>query len=171
MRKIKRPDNGGARCWRAYLLGEDENGLFFHSQAGSIQHLADGKPWRVPFPMVQLLTHGQWWVAHWFNDPDGRWVGVDICIPVTLVNGTWTYVDLELDPVGNEEGFDFLEDLDEFEYACGQGWISNDEADAARRTAQQIEAMMNDGAEPFKSVGWRRLTEAAALSLTPLHGD
>jgi predicted RNA-binding protein associated with RNAse of E/G family len=107
-------------------------------------------------------------VAWWWDDPDGRWVGVDVCTPPRLARGTWTYEDLELDPVGNEAGFVRLVDEDEFEEARAKGWISSDEVDAALQATTEIETMMRTRVEPFGTLAWQRLQEAVDLSLPPL---
>jgi len=57
---------------------------------------------------------------------------------------------------------------DEFTAACDEAFITQAEASAARRAIGQIALLVRDGAEPFASVGARRLHAAKALGLRPV---
>lgn len=168
VRKVKRPWGSGGR-WSAYVLGDDEYGLWLHCPAASKHHQMAGDVWQVPWHGVQLIPRGEWWVAWWWDHPqEGRLVTVDVCTPPRLVEGIWTYDDLELDPVDNEAGWLELVDVDEFEAAISQGWMTPDEAEAAQGAAGQIERAMRNSSEPFGRCGWRRLDEAIQLGRPPL---
>lgn len=167
VRKIKRPWGTGAR-WHAYILHEDEHGLWLHSPAGSVHPQIAGDPWQVPWHGVQLLPRDRWWAAWWWDQPQERLVAVDICTPPALVDDVWTYEDLELDPVGNEAGFLKLYDVDEFEMAVSHAWMSTEEAEKALDTAEEIKAAMTGSEEPFGRAGWWHLDQAIRLGLPPL---
>lgn len=104
----------------------------------------------------------------WDHPQEGRLITVDVCTPPRLVDGVWTYEDLELDPVGNATGFLELVDVDEFDAAVAQGWMSPDEAEAAQDAADQVEKAMRGLEEPFGRAGWLRLAQAIDLDLAPL---
>src|SRR5688500_12335667 len=95
--------------WEARLVGEDDDGLWLFAEAGvRNRHTLSG---------VQLLARDAWWVAWWWADPMGWWCAADVATPACVVNGVWRYDDLEIDVVGNEDGFVHVVDEDEFEEA------------------------------------------------------
>jgi predicted RNA-binding protein associated with RNAse of E/G family len=104
-------------------------------------------------------------VAWFWDDPDGRWCSADICTPAESVGTRWKYVDLELDVVGIPGGFQRVVDEDEFVEAVDRGFISPEEALAARSCEATIEAAMRDGLEPFATAAWLKRDEAAAMAL------
>jgi hypothetical protein len=87
--------------------------------------------------------------------------------PATGNGGLWKYTDLELDVVGNEQGFVELVDEDEFDVALGAGHIAESEALRARQAANDVEAAMSSLREPFAEAGWSMLARAARRSLPP----
>ena len=165
--KRKRPNGGGT--WFAYLFDEDEYGLWAFCPAGSIHHHhpAGGGMWTCPSPGLQLLTEDRWWVAWWWL-AEKPWCAADVCTPVAFEDGAWTYVDLELDCVGDEQGFRELADEDEFVTAVDGGLISPDEVAPARAASADVEALLRNAEAPFGPMPWSRLREAASMKLPPL---
>jgi predicted RNA-binding protein associated with RNAse of E/G family len=123
-----------------------------------------------------LIPHAAWWIACWYGRDGyvpGRgnplpWISVDICTPPTLIDGEWTYIDLELDPHCNEDGLVWIDDEDEFAEACQSGLIPPDEQLAARDAANEVERLLRAREEPFGSAGWDKLREALSVELPPL---
>jgi predicted RNA-binding protein associated with RNAse of E/G family len=109
---------------------------------------------------VALMDPRHSWIPWWVDRPEGRTVEIDICLPPAAQAEGWSFVDLELDVMGDELGFVRLDDEDEFASACDQGWISPEEAELARATATELEVALRRGREPFGAIGWSRLTQA-----------
>jgi hypothetical protein len=181
--------------WAGYVIGEDEHGVWLFTPAGSryqaehngtvigVCEVGQGsRP--AGSAVMQLLPRSGWWVAHVYgvHDPDlfawpvelhgdrrgERAVAVDVCRPAVHRAGIWTYVDLELDVLGNGAGGVIIEDEDEFADACAAGVISTAEAVAARATAGELAAWLTEGVEPFGRRAWQRWESALALGLEPL---
>jgi hypothetical protein len=177
--KWKRP-YGCVSRWDAYVLAEDGYGLWLHTPKGSLHHLWRDGPWVAPCAGVQLIpASSPWWVA-WFwdpidrvvvepgwGDPARRRVFADMCVPASYEVDVWKYVDLELDVVGDEEGFVLLADEDEFDAAVGAGLINETEAQMARAAAADVQVAMSSLQEPFATAGWRMLDDAVARELPP----
>ena len=165
--KQKRP-YGVVSEWDAYVVRDDVHGLWLHSPKDSIHHLRQGGVWVVPWNGVQLIPKGSaWWIAWFWDCPTGRWTAADVCTPAVFVDGSWSYVDLELDPVGDERGFDHLADEDEFQDAVEAGHISAAEAAAALAAAHDVESAMSARHDPFGRSGWQTLDFVAQLGLPP----
>lgn len=130
------------------VLDEDERGVWLRPTGGD----------RVG---VQLLPRDQWWVAWWWrgwqDDPERRWVAVDVCTPPVRDSAGWHYDDLEIDVVGNPAGFVTVVDEDEFELAR-EGYPEQVAA-AAMRTRDELRRMLDDRVEPFGVTGWQRLDD------------
>ena len=95
-------------------------------------------------------------------------ISVDICIPPKLIDGEWTYIDLELDLTRLSDGSVEIHDEDEFVAACEAGQIPPEEAIEARNASTKIEQCLRHRIEPFGSLGWDKLDEALSLSLPPI---
>jgi len=104
-----------------------------------------------------LLRPDRYWVAVWVDDPEDRRLEIDVCLPPQQESDGWSYIDLELDPVRHESGEIEIEDRDEFDDACRNGWISADDARIASDTAAAMELALIERTEPFGEEGWRRL--------------
>lgn len=167
VQKRKRPGGGGS--WWAYLFDEDEYGLWGYCPAGSIHHhqAEGGGRWTCPSPGIQLLTRDRWWVAWWWLAEE-PWCAADVCTPTRLEDGAWTYEDLELDCVGDEQGFRELVDEDEFIAAVEAGRISPDEVGPARAASMEVEVLLQNAKAPFGPGPWARLRTAASSGLPPL---
>ncbi len=177
LRKVKRPPGWCGR-WRAYVLGEDPYGVWLYTPAGSLFRGSDGETTGecevgqgsrdAGLPVLSLVPTDGWWVGTWYANSADPWITVDICTPPTLIDGEWTYIDLELDPHRTRDGRVGIADEDEFLDACKAGTISGGEQVAARAAATEMEGLLRDRGEPFGSVGWRWLRQATALPLPPL---
>lgn len=176
VRKVKR-GNGCGR-WPAYVLGEDPHGLWLYCPAGTIyrgqvgQTVAEcdvGQGNRdAGLPVVHLVPGAGWWIATWSADGAASWISVDICTPPALIDGEWTYIDLELDPHAYPGGLVEIEDEDEFAAACQAGVIPPHEQLAARAAATEVTLLLRAEEEPFGRAGWEKLHEAVRLPLPPL---
>jgi hypothetical protein len=164
--------------WSAYLLAEDDDGLWLHTPAGSLYRGEDGQI--VGFcesamdadgagrSMVQLIPRSGWWIATWVGSNAELAIAVDICRPPTLCGSEWTYIDLELDPYLTRDGLVGTDDWDEFLDACASGLISRDEEEAARSATAQIEQWLTERVEPFGVTGFHWLDAAQCMALPPL---
>lgn len=163
--KHKRP-YGIVSQWDAYVLREDTHGLWLHSPKDSVHHIRNGERWIAPWNGVQLLPRdAPWWVAWFWDRPGSRWIVGDICTPAVKRDDGWSYIDLELDPIGHERGFDHLADEDEFCEAVEAGHITPTEERRARDAARDIAEAMTRRQEPFGITGWLALDWAAELAL------
>jgi hypothetical protein len=185
IKKVKRPIGSGR--WRAYAVGEDAHGRWFYTPPGSAYLGWDGLrtvEWEVGRgnrdtcpPVLQLIPNAGWWTACWYGrdgyvpgqagDPLPS-IAVDVCTPPVFVEGEWTYTDLELDPLKNEEGVVWIDDEDEFAAACDARLIPPDEQREARRTADEIVSVLQTSEEPFGKAGWDHLDRAIGVGLAPL---
>ena len=95
---------------------------------------------------MHLMPNAGWWTAAWCRDHEVT-ISVDICTPPKLTDGEWTYIDLELDPVGLSDGSVEIYDEDQFVAACEAGQISREEAIEARNAATEIERCLRHRTE------------------------
>jgi hypothetical protein len=154
--KIKRP---GGVFWfdLRHVLG-DSDGTWLRGSVGS--------SWGAPHdsgtlavPVVVLLAPGRPWVAWWVGDPADRRLEIDVCLPPQGTEAGWRYIDLELDPVLHERNSRVeIEDWDEYEQACRNGWMSADDAKLAKSTAEDRAAALRRCDEPWQERGWQMLT-------------
>jgi hypothetical protein len=154
IRKIKRP--GGVFTYEFRPVTEDNFGIWLHLPRGAVWKAPhDGG--LLPFDALMLLSPKRSWVAWWVDDPRDRRVEIDVCLPPTRESDGWSYIDLELDPVRHEDGTIEIQDRDEFDTACRNGFISENDAQMADAVANTIEAALRNREEPFGNEGWRRL--------------
>lgn len=153
--KIKRP--GGVYWFELELVLQDEDGTWLRGPVGS--------PWAaphdrgtLPVPVVVLLAAGRPWAAWWVGDPADRRLEIDVCLPPEQTGAGWRYVDLELDPVLHvRDSRVEIEDWDEYDEACREGWMSGDDAELARSTAEDRAGALRRGDEPWQARGWQLL--------------
>lgn len=177
IRKVKRPIGTGV--WAAYVLDEDEHGLWLYTPPGSLFRGEDGQAiitcevGQGPGdpggrPVLQLIQRDAWWTAAWNGGDAELAISVEICRPPVLVGAEWRFVDLELDPYRRVDGVVGTDDWDDFLQAYAAGLITRAEHDAAREAAAQMERWLSQRVEPFGEIGQRRLDAAIAMSLPPL---
>jgi predicted RNA-binding protein associated with RNAse of E/G family len=117
---------------------------------------------------MHLIPRTGWWIAAWCSEDAESKISVDICTPPAMIDGEWTYIDLELDLLAFGNGHVEIDDEDEFAAACETGLIPRSEAIAARTAAREIERCLRERIEPFGRAGWDRLNEALGMALPPL---
>jgi len=157
LRKVKRP--GGLFWFDLEQLPSDRHGSWLRGRPGA--------PWGAPHDsgvlpvhVVLLIAPGRPWVAWWVDDPADRRLEIDVCLPPENTGDGWRYVDLELDPVFHErDGRVEIEDWDEYEESCREGWMSPDDAELARVTADALAGSLAGGDEPWQARGWQLLAE------------
>ncbi|MFD0971380.1 DUF402 domain-containing protein [Plantactinospora endophytica] len=155
--KIKRP--GGVFWFDFQSILQDGDGLWLWGPVGS--------PWGAPHDsgrfsvsVVVLLAPGRPWVAWWVDDPADRRLEIDVCLPPEATEAGWRYVDLELDPVLHmRDSRVEIEDWDEYEQACRDGWMSPDEAKIAQVTAEDRAGALRRRDEPWQERGWQMLSQ------------
>ncbi|MGC4893022.1 DUF402 domain-containing protein [Micromonospora sp. DT31] len=153
--KVKRP--GGIFWYDLEPVRQDADGAWLRGLPGS--------PWggphdsgTLPVPVVVLLATGRPWVAWWVGDPADRRLEIDVCLPPEQTGAGWRYVDLELDPVLHERDSRVeIEDWDEYEQACRDGWMGADDAGLARSTAEDRAEALRRRDEPWQARGWQLL--------------
>ncbi len=152
--KIKRP--GGVFSFDVEAIAEDPAGVWLHLPLGSPCE-APHDAGALPFDVLVLLNPDRCWVAWWVGDPADRRLEIDVCLPPERVEDGWSFVDLELDPIRHEGGIIEIEDRDEFETACRDGWIAAPDAEMAQATAIALEAALHTREEPLGESGWLKL--------------
>ncbi|WP_170285308.1 DUF402 domain-containing protein [Micromonospora palomenae] len=107
-----------------------------------------------------LLAAGRPWVAWWVGDPADRRLEIDVCLPPEGTEACWRYIDLELDPVLHERDSRVeIEDWDEYEQACRNGWMSADDAKLAQSTAEDRAGALRRRDESWQERGWQMLSQ------------
>ena len=157
LRKIKRP--GGVFWFDLQQITHDSDGTWLYGPVGS--------RWGAPhdcgdlsIPAVVLLAADRPWVAWWVGDPADQRLEIDVCLPPEATEAGWRYVDLELDPVLHEhDGHVEIEDWDEYEQACRDGWMNSDDAKLAQTTAERCAEVLRQGVEPWLRRGWDMLRQ------------
>jgi len=155
LHKVKRP--GGVHRYDTLLIGTDEHGTWLFAPQGSAWQ-APHASGELPFDVLVLLAPVRPYIAWWCDDPDGRRLEIDVCVPPEPVTDGWSFVDLELDVIRHEDT-DRTEivDHDEFDAARRAGLIGQASADLALATATELQAQVRDRIEPLGSAGWRKL--------------
>lgn len=155
--KVKRP--GGVFWFDLEHVRQDRDGVWLRGPVGSPWGAPHGRG-ILPVPVVVLLAPGRPWVAWWVGDPVGRRLEIDVCVPPEVTEVGWQYVDLELDPVFHERDSRVeIEDWNEYHDARRSGWMSADEAELARSTAEDRAGALRRGDEPWQERGWQLLPE------------
>jgi len=109
--------------------------------------------------VLVLLAPGRPWVAWWVADPADPRLEIDVCRAPEETETGWRYIDLELDPVLHKQDSRVeIEDWDEYERACRNGWMSVDDAKLARSTAEDRAEALRRADEPWQERGWRMLS-------------
>jgi hypothetical protein len=173
VRKIKRPD--ATMTFAAHVVHDDEHGLWMFTPRGSLVHnVKDGASFHKPMGQgtepgfLWLMPRDEWWYAGWWTRPDREQTAVDACTIPTLVDGIWTWTDLELDICRDQTGAVWVEDEDEFEDAIAAGHIPSDEQAAALAITAEIVRRLTERVRPFDDLGWERYAALCARDLAPL---
>ena len=157
--KIKRP--AGVFAFDMEVTAEDRAGTWLYYPRGSTWK-APHDAGTMPFDALLLLTPDQPFVTWWVDDPTDPRVEIDICLPPRATEAGWSFVDLELDPVRHERtGVIEIEDIDEFDEACDQGWIAPEDSQIAMAAAALMRGALGERTEPWGDDGWRRLRDLA----------
>lgn len=158
LHKIKRP--GGVYRFDLQAVDQDQDGTWLRGPAGSKWH-APHDSGSLSVPVVVLLAAGRPWVTWWVGDPSDRRLEMDVCLPPEPTETGWQYVDLELDPVLHRNGRRVeIEDFDEYEESCRNGWMSADDAKLALVVAEGCAQLLRCRTEPWLERGWRLMSEA-----------
>jgi hypothetical protein len=164
VRKIKL--TGAVLTWDATVLDEDEHGMWlFTPQAGPVHNVVDGVEFYKPMGLgtepgfVWLMPRDEWWFGAWWTRPDLEQLSIDACTPPTLVDGVWTWTDLELDICRNHTGNVWVEDEDEFAESIRLGLIDEASQAAARAVTRDMVRRLTERVPPFDDTGWTRYRE------------
>ena len=145
------------------LLGEDAFGCWIGVRGGDPWWAADGSRSGVfEAPLVKLVPSGTFWTVCFH--PVDPVVDVDIVLPVRWIDDVLEEVDLELDILRSSGGSVHLRDREEFDRVREAWAMPDDIAAQAETTCEQIRALVEQGAEPFGTVGraWLSLFLAEA---------
>lgn len=177
LRKVKRhPD--GLRRWAAYDIGTDDHGTWLFSPKGTIfRGESEGEIGECEvgqgsgpegIPVLHLMPVSGWWMAEWATYSGSNLQNsIDICTPPRIIDGEWTWVDLELD-ITARDGRIEVHDEDEFAEACAAGVITREQATRAREATTDTTGWLTNYSEPFGLLGWDRLEAAIAMELPPI---
>jgi hypothetical protein len=154
LHKIKRP--AGPFSFDVEPLIEDEFGVWLFAARG-FRWDAPHDRGTLPLDCLLLLSPDRPWVAWWVDDPADRRLEIDVCLAPKREKDGWSYVDLELDPIRHEGAAVTIEDYDEFDEACRNGWMTPEEAQIANATAAAMEFALLHRIEPLGDEGWRRM--------------
>jgi uncharacterized protein DUF402 len=155
--------------WGAYVLESDAVGAWLFTPAGSRyraeqagQVIYDDTPDQ---STLHLSPHRDWWFA---RCDDRGVLYVDAARPTDVVRDEWRYDDLYLDLHKVGQASVTLDDEDEFLEAAALELMTAGEQLRARTAMEVCEAAINGSVSPFDEAPWERLSEAMALSLSPL---
>ena len=160
---------------RATLIESGAGGCWLFSPAGTRVNRSDQEPYRQPADGVQYFPYDQWFAAWHFApaaDPPNPiwtrpWMAIDVTEPAHFEPGRISFVDLELDLWSSAEGTAIVdqEDLADVER---RGLITPETAGRARRTADDLVAMLEPGyPTAFGGTGWRLLEQASTSGFVP----
>jgi hypothetical protein len=156
--KVKRPAGTGSFDVHPFTI--DGFGEWLYAPTGSAWD-APQDAGTLSFDVVVLIRPQDWVVSWWVDEPTDRSVAIDICLPPERTTDGWSFVDLELDAVRHSSGVVEIQDNDEFEAACRNGWITAAEAEVALVTAAAMADALRDHVEPWGDAGWQRLAAAS----------
>jgi hypothetical protein len=156
--KLKRP--GGVFSFEFRPLGEDTCGVWLFAPVGS-SWTAPHDQGTLPFDVMTLITPGRCFVTWWVDDANDPRIEIDICLPPEKKGQAWAYVDLELDVFRHEPDAVEVKDREEFDVACGSGWITARDAEIAKTTMTEMRTALERRVEPWGDDGWRRLAHAS----------
>jgi predicted RNA-binding protein associated with RNAse of E/G family len=141
----------------ACLLGEDEFGRWLGIKQGDPWWAAnDSRSGVYIAPLVKLVVEGAYWSVCF--QPIDPVVDVDIVLPARWGDGVLEEVDLELDVLRFADGRVIVRDWEEFELLRTVWGLPAEVGGRAKETAAWVQARLEEGAEPFATVGsgWLR---------------
>jgi len=167
IRKVKL--NGVTMTFEARFVDEDEHGMWLFTPQGGPVDYRDGEE-RLVKTMGQgtepgflwLMPRDEFWFGAFWSRPDWEHeeiIVIDACTPPTLIDGIWTWTDLELDICRNRAGKVWVEDEDEFEESIALGLIDEPTQRAARAITDAMVERLTAFDPPFDDTGWRRYRE------------
>jgi len=167
IRKVKL--NGAVMTFDAQFVDEDEHGMWlFTPQAGPVHNRVGDEEFFKPMGngtepgFLWLMPRDEFWFGAFWSRPNWEHVdivNIDACTPPTLVDGIWTWTDLELDICRNRAGKVWVEDEDEFEESIALGLIDEPTQRAARAITDAMVERLTAFDPPFDDTGWRRYRE------------
>lgn len=151
--------------WRFTMnyLDQDEWGIWLWTPPGSTAQRATEPAQTFEHLNVKLIAPGEWWTAIW-NDSGRYDLYVDIVTPAAWRGDRVTMVDLDLDIIRLADSTVIIDDEDEF--AAHQVAYRYPPAvvDRARATADALHRNIQNGQEPFVSVGAARMRQAGRMA-------
>lgn len=172
IRKVKL--NGIVLTWSAYVLEQDADGFWLFTPTGSaVDNRRGEEQWTgnmgtgvEPGFLWRMPTNGEWWFGAWWTRPDRHQISIDACTPPTLLDGVWTWTDLELDICRNDlDGSVWTEDEDEFDDSLQAGLIDEHQQREALAVTAEMERRLRERIAPFDDSGWPRYAAAGAQNL------
>ncbi|CAN5709787.1 hypothetical protein BH10CHL1_BH10CHL1_28030 [soil metagenome] len=136
----------------ARLLGDDIFGRWLGITRGDPWWTADRSRVGVfEQSFVKLVPSGTFWTAC-FNATNPM-VDIDIVLPVCWIDNTLEEVDLELDILRLDDGSIHVRDQDEFARVQAAWNIPQEIATQAKAACDHVYALIEQGSEPFKTIG------------------
>jgi protein associated with RNAse G/E len=137
-----------AFSWPAHVLGTDRHGTWLGARRGNPVQQADGRVEPQQHDAVWLVVENAWYLpAFWFTSETD--LTIDICTPPSFEDGTWSFVDMELDLFRRSDGHAGVVDQDDWDLLVGSGLISDDAVRAVEETARSLLALVEHRVEPF----------------------
>lgn len=137
-----------ALSWPADVLGTDRHGTWLGAREGSPVRQPDGRVEPQPHDAVWLVVENAWYLPTFWFTPETD-LTIDVCTPPTVKDGTWSFVDLELDLFRRADGRAGVVDQDEWDLLVASGLVDDDEVRAVRETASALLPLVEHRAEPF----------------------
>lgn len=108
----------------------------------------DGRVEPQPHDAVWLVVENAWYLpTFWFSSETD--LTIDICTPLSFEDGTWSFVDMELDLFRRADGHAGVVDQDDWGLLVGSGLVSHDEVRGVEETAESLLTLVEHRVEPF----------------------
>lgn len=146
-----------AFSWAVDVLGNDQYGTWLGSTRGNPVQQPDGRVELQRHDLVWLVAEDAWYLsAFWYTAETD--LTIDVCTPPAFADGTWSFIDMELDLYRRSDGQAGVVDQDEWEVLVGSGLVSDDEVRAVEETATTLLTLVERKIEPFGQVAqtWLR---------------
>lgn len=137
-----------AFSWPAHVLGADHHGTWLGARRGNPVQQPDGRVEPQPHDAVWLVVENAWYLpTFWFTSETD--LTIDICTPPSFEDGTWSFVDMELDLFRRADGHAGVVDQDDWDLLVGSGLVSHDEVRGVEETAESLLTLVEHRVEPF----------------------